>query len=366
MKLRLLNNFYVMYKDNSFVLTNTQTHKSYILDSEKMAVLANPDLAVLDDDFVEAGIVGQAFVKESDWPFAPISKLFLESISIKENETETLVGREFWENYLGVCSEILNKIHETKLPDCLQQIDLPVANEMHYDFHTLLKKRRTIREFYNQTVSLQYLTDILYTTFGEFHDGFEEKYLDVEKTLSWRRSSPSAGGLHPIDAYVFVHNVEGLSQGLYFYDCRANNLRLIKLKDYEKQFLDVFMGQYFYQNAAFHILTVGNLKTVAAKYAHSRAFLFPYIENGHLVQTAWLSAVAFGLKGWMTCAFSDEFFVKELGLENSQVPISFLSVGYGCDQSLGPKINKELEEIGYSRDFVAAMAMKMACREKVK
>lgn len=367
----LLNNFYIMYKDGAFILTNTQTHDSYELTAEKMAILADENKAVLDEDFVEAGIVGtcvEAKMQQQadDWPFPPITRFLTESLSINKSELQVFSGLQFWENYLGVCSQILEQEHEYVLPDYIKIIDLPVANEIDGKFYDLLKQRRTVREFYTQPMSLQQLADVLFTTFGRFHEGFGDKYMDVGKTISWRRSSPSAGGLHPIDAYIFVHNVSGLESGLYFYDCHEHKLRMLKHGNWEKQLLEVFMGQYFYQNAAVHIITVGNLHKVAAKYLHSRGFLFPYIENGHLLQTAWLSAVSLGLKCWMTCAFCDEFLRAELNLKKYMLPISVMSIGYGCDESLGPRIHKELEEIGYARDFVASMAMASTCKERVR
>lgn len=352
-----------MYKDGDFIITNTQTHDSYILPSEKLEILAKKE-AICDEDFIEAGIVGSN--EDVEWPYAPISRFLLESIQIKENEIEVLKGKEFWIDYLGVCDNALNNL--PNIPEIEgEKFDLPLGEKVSGDIYNLLKERRTIREFYHQLITKQDLANILYITFGRFHQGFEDKYLDNKKSVSWRRSSPSAGGLHPVGAYVFIINVEDIKRGIYYYQPKTHQLILVKPIEssviWEEEIFHTMMGQYFYKNAAVHILSVGDLRIVSQKYAHSRAFTFPYLENGHLIQTAMLIATALGLKNWITAAFCDEYFYKELKLAKQQIPLTWLSLGHGCSESLGPSIHKELEQIGYDR---VCMAMASVVKEKVR
>jgi SagB-type dehydrogenase family enzyme len=362
---KLQENFYIIYKDGQFILTNTKTHISYVLTQEKLTKLADQNLAIHDEDFINAGIVSKESNK-STWPFAPISKLFKDSVVIHNNEIEDLDSKEFWQEYLQECEGVLNNYELEKKSFCLDVINLPKARDINIDFYQGLKKRRTIREFFDQPMGIQELGDILFTTFGRFHENFGEKYMDINNTISWRRSSPSAGGLHSISAYLLIHNVQGLERGVYLYDDQNHSLKLLKKGFDQKQLIHVFLSQMFSQNAALHIITVANLKIVAQKYKHSRAYVFPYIESGHLIQTAWLCALSFQLKGWMAAAFCDDFFINEFNLQEYQIPISSFSIGYGCDQSLGPKIREELDQIKSDRQFISIMAMAKAEKEKVR
>lgn len=362
------NNFYIMYQNGDFILTNTETHDSYILSPDKIALLAKPE-GVYDEDFIEAGIIDQTGIDENkdNWPYMSITKFFKQTLSIHQKEIEILEKKEFWEGYLGVCEESIRDLKPIKEQSYIKTIELPKANKVEIDFYSALANRRTTREFHNQPISLQDLSDILYITFGRFHENFEDKYLDFDKTVSWRRTSPSAGGLHCVHPYLFIMNVEGLKPGIYYYAGKQNELRLVEYFDkneFEKELISPMLGQHFYEGASLHILTVGNLYIVAQKYLHSKSVLFPYLENGHLMQTALLLATGKGIQTWISAAFADEYFIKKLKLQEAQIPLTFVSLGYGSKESLGPKIHKVLEEIGCDR-MLAALAMNQV-KEKVR
>ena len=45
--------------------------------------------------------------------------------------------------------------------------------------------------------------------------------------MTLKRTSPSGGGLHPVEAYPLIRNVEGIKPGLYHYDARDHALERI-------------------------------------------------------------------------------------------------------------------------------------------
>lgn len=359
----LKNNFYIMWLNNECILTNTQTHISYALDKETFCKLYEED-AHLHQDFIDAKIVDDQ--QKFDWPYQPLSRFFLETVRVNEDELESVDVRQFWENYLYDSENKLKKVEATEEVKCLKVIFLPVAMPIEGNLHELLLKRRTSREFFDREVTLQQLADILFMTFGDVHKGFGEIYMDVPENISWRRTSPGAGGLHSIDAYLFVRKVKGLETGIYFYDCKKHELRFMKSGDYEDELIRHFMSQHFCQGAAFHIATVSNLKIVSLKYTHSRGMILPYLDNGHLAQTALLLATGLGLQTWMTAALCDQFFAEVFNLKQYQVPLSVISIGHGCKESLGPRIREEIEKIKEGKIFQGAMAMAAAVREKVR
>jgi len=342
-----------MFFREKFILTNTQTHQSFLLDKETFKKLVDED-AYLNQNFIDAQIVDDGETLE--WPYLPISRFFLESASIYENELASQSTKQFWEAYLNVSEETLLRAQAIPLPECEKIIELPAAREIEGGLYDALKNRRTIRQFHDTSVELQELADILFTTFGKFHNEFGEKYMDIEDTVSFRKTSPSAGGLHPIDAYVFVRKVENLEAGIYFYNCKDHNLRLIKLGDFQSEITHNLMGQTFANGAAFNILTVANLEIVSFKYDHSRAVLLPFLDNGHLVQTALLVATNMRLQTWMTAAICEPYFRKLLNLKQYFVPITFLAIGHGYNEALGPEIREYIESIRSDRLMMGAMA----------
>jgi len=351
-----------MYFDGQWILTNTQTHESYSLDKETFCKLADEN-ADSYPPFLEAKIVddGEVF----DWPFRPLSRFFMESARLKEDELDSKDVFEFWENYLNTSESLLRQTKARDVVNSDSVLDLPKAREIPGTLFEALKNRRTIREFFDKPVSLQEFSDILFTTFGRFHEGFGEESMDVAESASWRRSSPSAGGLHSIDAYVFVRKVENLPIGIYFYDSKNHQLRFLKEGDFEVDLVRNFMGQYFCMGAAFHVATVANLRVVEVKYKHSSGVLLPFLDNGHLVQTAILTATNLGLQNWMTAATCVEFLSRALNLRPFQLPLSVFSIGHGSKSSLGPRIRSIIRKIREKRLLHGAMAVKAAIREKV-
>ena len=57
------------------------------------------------------------------------------------------------------------------------------------------------------------------------------------------RTAPSAGALYPIETYLYVNNVEGLSQGIYHYNIEEHVLEQLNLGDFSHGFAEAALGQ---------------------------------------------------------------------------------------------------------------------------
>src|SRR5207244_4355224 len=86
-----------------------------------------------------------------------------------------------------------------------------------------LHQRRTVREFSRRPVDLTQFATLIHRTWG--FTGWLSAGPLGRLAL---KTSPSAGALHPIECYVIAWRVRGLKPGLYHYDVRANELRLLK------------------------------------------------------------------------------------------------------------------------------------------
>ena len=50
----------------------------------------------------------------------------------------------------------------------------------------------------------------------------------VDDVFCLKRTSPSGGGLHPVEVYPLVSGVDGVDAGLYHYSARDHSLELIE------------------------------------------------------------------------------------------------------------------------------------------
>ena len=100
--------------------------------------------------------------------------------------------------------------------------ELPLV-EREGDLYDVLLRRRTTRSFDLQTqLPLDELAVVLRYVFG--YHGYAPLFGEV---TTLKRTSPSAGGFHPVEAYPVVTNVAGLDPGFYHYDARDHALELI-------------------------------------------------------------------------------------------------------------------------------------------
>ncbi len=348
------NNFYVARVNNEYILFNTETQDSYTMDKEALHKLfIEEDISY--QNFLDAGIIG---LNKTTLPFPVIGKFFFESIEVKEKMLNKLEYKEFILNYINDTEKSdLSWEYSKNYVKSNIEIALPPFSEIKADFMTLLKKRRTIREFKNQTVSLQDLSDILYVGFFNALK-FDSEFLDHEDSISFRRYAPSAGGIHAIDPYIIVHNVEGLAPGVYFYHCKKHILYLIS--DEKISYDDItynIVNQRYNQNSGFDILTVADYNQIYKKYPHIIGSVLPFYDHGHIVQNAILTLTALGLNYWISTLLCKEFFSTKLKLKEHELALAIICVGYGYDDSTGPKLNKILNELKAEKQAIIASVM---------
>ena len=74
---------------------------------------------------------------------------------------------------------------------------------------TLIRNRRSRREYLEQPLTLQELSYLLWATQGVSH-------IEQDRTYTLR-TVPSSGACHPYESYLVVNRVEGLRPGIYRY-----------------------------------------------------------------------------------------------------------------------------------------------------
>jgi putative peptide maturation dehydrogenase len=182
------------------------------------------------------------------------------------------------------------------------------------DFDHLLARRATCRNFDAER-------PLPYALFAQLIERVFSAQSQVrvsDDTVFLKKTSPSGGGLHPVEAYLIVQNVEGLAPGLYHYHATSHALEPLPLP--EQPLYDLAMQavaqQHWFANAHVMLLMAPRYDRSFWKYRnHAKAYRAVTLEAGHLSQTLYLSATEAGLGAYITCAINEVPLEQAFGLD---------------------------------------------------
>jgi putative peptide maturation dehydrogenase len=169
----------------------------------------------------------------------------------------------------------------------------------------LLGHRVTCRNYdTTRSLSASDFSAVLYRTFGA--RAVDEYAPDV---FLLKRGSPSAGGLHPTEAYVLIQCVEGFSPGLYHYhpaDHALEPLREMAADELAALALRSLGGQPYFAEAHAMIAMTSRFARNFWKYRnHAKAYRAVILDIGHLSQTLYLAATELGLGAFITAGINE-------------------------------------------------------------
>jgi putative peptide maturation dehydrogenase len=134
-----------------------------------------------------------------------------------------------------------------------------------------------------------------------------------------KKGVPSAGGLHPTEAYLLVRNVEGIAPGLYHYHPVDHALEPILALDAGEAsaLARRFVGaQAYLVGAQAFVIPVSRFRRNFWKYRnHSKAYRALVLDVGHLSQTMYLAATELGLAAFITAAVNEVDIERAFGLD---------------------------------------------------
>jgi putative peptide maturation dehydrogenase len=186
--------------------------------------------------------------------------------------------------------------------------------------YNALLQRRTTRSFATEEpMELDDLATIVDYVFGV------RATAETDLGVTVKRTSPSGGARHAIEAYLLVSNVRGLEPGIYHYDMGAHALaRLAALDAAEVRETAVrfVCGQHFLGEAHVSFVLTARFDRVHYKYRRSdKVYATLLMEVGHLSQTLYLLAADLGLGAWVTAAINSHEIEDRLQLD-------------GCDEGV--------------------------------
>ncbi len=192
--------------------------------------------------------------------------------------------------------------------------ELPLV-ERKGELYDVLLRRRTTRGFDRQaSLRLWELAVVLRYVFG--YHGYVT-LLGQVNTL--RRTSPSAGGFHPIEAYPVITGVDELDPGLYHYNGAEHALELLKplaAEEARAAATEFVCGQTYFGDAHVVIVLVARFDRAFWKYRnHRKALAALLMDAAHLSQTLYLVATELGLGAFVTAAVNNADIEEQLGLD---------------------------------------------------
>lgn len=192
-----------------------------------------------------------------------------------------------------------------------------------------LARRATAREFVaDRGLTLEQLATLLYEVFGcrgrvELHPGVEVL----------KKGAPSAGALHPVEAYPVVRHVDGVEPGLYHYSVRDH--ALVRLEDFADDVPLFTARQDHFASAPLALVLTARFRRSFWKYRrHRTAYAAVLMDAAHLSQTLYLVAADLGLHAFFTNVINDGDIDDRLGLDGiDECALAVCGCGYAVDSS---------------------------------
>jgi putative peptide maturation dehydrogenase len=195
----------------------------------------------------------------------------------------------------------------------------------------VLARRRTTRVFDRRPIGLAELASLLRWTFGaRGYARARGDFVGVAKT------SPSAGGLHPVEAYPLLLRVDGAAAGLYHYDAGRHALteiRRLDLPEAEELAARCGAGQPWLRDAAAVVLLTARFERTFWKYrGNNRAYIALLMDAAHLSQTFQLLAAERGIGAMVTAAVNAAEVDEELGIDGfAEGALALLACGSAAE-----------------------------------
>ena len=217
------------------------------------------------------------------------------------------------------------------------------------DFDRLLARRVTCRNFDpSRALPFELFAQLLQRVFAaqaEVRIGPDTAFL--------KKNVPSGGGLHPIECYLIVQNVQGVEPGLYHYQAVEHALAPLPVpegRDWRhgglRSFLQEMVAQqHWFADAHAVVLLSPRFDRSFWKYRqHAKGYRVVALEAGHLSQTLYLAATEAGLGAFITGAINEKELERAFGLNPvNQGAMAICGFGWRA----GEMVTAELDPRGF-------------------
>jgi len=202
--------------------------------------------------------------------------------------------------------------HET--PAALAVQPLPLVDAGDGVFGALARRKTSRRFDRSQRLQETQLALVLRAVFG-----VQGTAVISGEIQGVRKTSPSGGGLHPIEAYPLVLDAEGVEPGLYHYRSGSHELALLEriARPEAEELAERFTGgQAYFRDASVLVVMAARFGRSFWKYrGHEKAYAVTLMDAGHLSQSFYLVCAELGLGAFVTAAINNVDIDDRLGLD---------------------------------------------------
>lgn len=179
-----------------------------------------------------------------------------------------------------------------------------------------IARRRSIRHFSSEPVTLPQLSQILWAAQG------------ITDTSMAYRAVPSAGATYPLEIMVACGQtaIDEIDAGIYHYNMDSHSLTLHHKGDVGLELARAALNQDFIYEAPADIIICAVYSRTLMRYGE-RGKRYVYIEVGHAGQNIYLQATALGLATVAIGAFNDEHVREILRLDKQYKPLYIMPLG---------------------------------------
>jgi SagB-type dehydrogenase family enzyme len=314
-------------KNPTFLPAESASLIAEILQRKPLAELidvSKPDLGMTLVTLSTHAAKSSDEVNDGGWPTWGLAEAFHKSIRSSENTQFDC--KEAFEARLSSPENQAKRPRFAKEYSLHPQFKLASPKQPREDsFQRVLFGRRTCRQFSQQGIPLEVISNVLYHSCGWTVSGAQQ----VGGMPVIRKTSPSPGSMASVEAYLIALKVNDLPPGIFHYSLVSHVLELLD-GEYPSNWLISACGdQEWIGDCAAAILFCGVPARLAWKYATPKAYQVMMMEVGHLSQTALLSATAEGLGCFCTSALREAMFEQRIGLDPlDETPLMLVGMGH--------------------------------------
>ena len=202
----------------------------------------------------------------------------------------------------------------TTYPDAPQIPLPPMQAEHESDLFQVMARRRSVRSYGGEPVTLAELARLLWAAAG----------ITCREGGMALRTAPSAGALYPIETYVIAHRVAGLDPGIYHYAVHDQALEGLRMGDARHAVAQAALDQQLVAEADAVFVWTAVLERCRWKYGQ-RAFRYIWLDAGHIAQNVALATVALGLGSCQIAAIYDDEADALLGLDSERESVLYMT-----------------------------------------
>lgn len=186
---------------------------------------------------------------------------------------------------------------------------------------SLLKRRKSSREFSGEPISVGELAAMLGAAYGRIEGG----------SGRYSRTTPSPGWAYRLEIYAVSLNVHGLSRGIYQYEPTLHALNRLGETPSPEDLQKAYVGiDVLAPRVSLFLATVLRLEELERKYG-ARAYRLGLLEAGHVSQNLYLAAAELGLGVVALGGYDDETWSELLALGSQRMTVLTHAVGRAAE-----------------------------------